>query len=327
MFSAAPGRLDESFVVLDDNNRSPAQRRGLGGPLSVANPGDKMNDLPNASGVPSLERGSSNNMDDSFVVLPQGSGNGQHAGSPGHNQFFATLSRIFDVANRGSQVDHPVCLECMKQIRQQVDKQIEDVEREVQCYEQCLAELGEEGEEEGITDREFESEMKQLAEMERRERVRLKDMEALQAQADREMLALETEGKELAALEGKYWQEFNEFHFHLQAHQEEAASVLAKIESTCEVLELLRHTNVYNDAFHIWHAGPFGTINNFRLGRLPTVNVEWDEINAAWGQACLLLHTMAQPAHPCPPSCASHISTTKPTRKTTPLLPEPHWAT
>ncbi|KAK3242739.1 hypothetical protein CYMTET_47588 [Cymbomonas tetramitiformis] len=34
-----------------------------------------------------------------------------------------------------------------------------------------------------------------------------------------------------------------------------------------------------------------------------------------------------KPVHPCPPSCASHISTTKPTRKTTPLLPEPHWAT
>ncbi|KAK3261250.1 hypothetical protein CYMTET_29832 [Cymbomonas tetramitiformis] len=34
-----------------------------------------------------------------------------------------------------------------------------------------------------------------------------------------------------------------------------------------------------------------------------------------------------KPVHPCPPSGASHISTTKPTRKTTPLLPEPHWAT
>ncbi|KAK3274946.1 hypothetical protein CYMTET_16899 [Cymbomonas tetramitiformis] len=34
-----------------------------------------------------------------------------------------------------------------------------------------------------------------------------------------------------------------------------------------------------------------------------------------------------KPVHPCPPICASHISTTKPTRKTTPLLPEPHWAT
>lgn len=25
-----------------------------------------------------------------------------------------------------------------------------------------------------------------------------------------------------------------------------------------------------------------------------SLQVEWDEINAAWGQACLLLHTMAQ---------------------------------
>jgi beclin 1 len=44
----------------------------------------------------------------------------------------------------------------------------------------------------------------------------------------------------------------------------------------------------------IWHDGPFGTISGFRLGRTPECPVEWDEINAAWGQAVLLLHTMAQ---------------------------------
>eukprot|EP00967_Tisochrysis_lutea_P042920 scaffold51711_cov22-Tisochrysis_lutea.AAC.1 len=42
------------------------------------------------------------------------------------------------------------------------------------------------------------------------------------------------------------------------------------------------------------HDGPFGTISGFRLGRTPEAPVEWDEINAAWGQAVLLLHTMAQ---------------------------------
>jgi beclin 1 len=42
--------------------------------------------------------------------------------------------------------------------------------------------------------------------------------------------------------------------------------------------------NVANDAFHIWHAGPFGTINGFRLGRLSVEQVEWHEINAALGQ-------------------------------------------
>jgi hypothetical protein len=46
----------------------------------------------------------------------------------------------------------------------------------------------------------------------------------------------------------------------------------------------------------IWHDGPFGTISGFRLGRTPEVPVEWHEINAAWGQAVLLLHTMAQQA-------------------------------
>ena len=49
--------------------------------------------------------------------------------------------------------------------------------------------------------------------------------------------------------------------------------ILARIEGTFETLDMLRRTSVYNDAFHIWHAGPFGTINNFRLGRLPNVPV------------------------------------------------------
>jgi hypothetical protein len=53
-------------------------------------------------------------------------------------------------------------------------------------------------------------------------------------------------------------------------------------------------TNVLNDTFRIWHDGPFGTICGFRLGRTPEHPVDWNEINAAWGQAVLLLHTMAQ---------------------------------
>ena len=58
-------------------------------------------------------------------------------------------------------------------------------------------------------------------------------------------------------------------------------------------LEKLKKTNVFNTVFHIWHEGHFGTINGFRLGRLPTFNVEWDEVNAAWGQTALLLYSLA----------------------------------
>ena len=78
----------------------------------------------------------------------------------------------------------------------------------------------------------------------------------------------------------------------------------AQIDQTSAHLERLRHTNVYNDAFHIWHEGPFATISGFRLGRTPACPVEWDEINAAWGQALLLLHTLAQAGLRC--SCMAH---------------------
>ncbi|KAF9594154.1 hypothetical protein IFM89_028408 [Coptis chinensis] len=77
----------------------------------------------------------------------------------------------------------------------------------------------------------------------------------------------------------------------LSDSQEERDAILAKIEVSQLHLELLKRTNVLNDAFPIYHDGEFGTINNFRLGRLPKILVEWDEINAAWG------HSMPSPPH------------------------------
>jgi len=37
-----------------------------------------------------------------------------------------------------------------------------------------------------------------------------------------------------------------------------------------QILDMLKQTNLYNDAFYIWHDGHFGTINGLRLGTLPT---------------------------------------------------------
>jgi beclin 1 len=61
-----------------------------------------------------------------------------------------------------------------------------------------------------------------------------------------------------------------------------------------DMLRRLQRYNVCNDVFHIWHDGNFGTINGLRLGRLPSKPVEWIEINAALGQAVLLLATIAE---------------------------------
>lgn len=45
----------------------------------------------------------------------------------------------------------------------------------------------------------------------------------------------------------------------------------------------MRKTNFINEVFFISSNEEFGTISGFRLGKLPTVDVKWDEINAAIG--------------------------------------------
>src|SRR3569832_1705350 len=76
--------------------------------------------------------------------------------------------------------------------------------------------------------------------------------------------------------------------------QDENESISNQLHYVNDQLERLQKTNVLNLTFHIWHDGHFGTINGFRLGRLPNHAVEWSEISAAWGQAAFLLHTLSR---------------------------------
>ena len=95
----------------------------------------------------------------------------------------------------------------------------------------------------------------------------------------------------------RYWRDLNHFQEEQEAFQNERDSLVLKHMYTTEQLQRLRKTSVYDEVFRIWHDGPFGTINGCRLGRLPGQQVEWAEINAAWGQALLLLHTLATKLH------------------------------
>jgi beclin len=68
-----------------------------------------------------------------------------------------------------------------------------------------------------------------------------------------------------------------------------------QIMEILEELTPLSDTNVYLDTFVIGITQyGIGTINNLRLGRKPEEAVDWEEINAAWGESVLLLYTLAK---------------------------------
>lgn len=79
----------------------------------------------------------------------------------------------------------------------------------------------------------------------------------------------------------------------LERQYREVASNLASAEKNnvaiAVQLEKSMQLNVLNDAFYIWYNGPYGTINNFRIGNVPSKPIEWSEINTALGETALAL--------------------------------------
>eukprot|EP00040_Diaphanoeca_grandis_P004194 m.27481 g.27481 ORF g.27481 m.27481 type:complete len:443 (+) comp15755_c0_seq2:137-1465(+) len=206
--------------------------------------------------------------------------------------FTQVAQNLFNIMSGSSNVDHPLCEDCKDTLLDQLDVALRDAEGEsAQCkgfFDSLLK-----ADEAGPSTSELTKELSQLTLEEADLVSKLKQVDEERANIKREMKVAEANNEKLQEEDARYWREFNEYHLDLKDFLEDNAAIAHKYTVTCKQLEKLKKTNVFNDVFHIWHDGHFGTINNFRLGRLPSVPVGWDEINAAWGQTVLLLHTMA----------------------------------
>ncbi|URE18005.1 beclin 1 [Musa troglodytarum] len=207
------------------------------------------------------------------------------------------LKRVFNIATSQTQVEQPLCLECIRLLSDKLLEEVEDVNRDIEAYESCIQRFEMESYD-VLSEADFMQEKAKIEEEERRLQAEIEEIERQCFEANAELNEIQMKCKEFEELEERYWHEINSFQFQLISHQEERDALLAKVEGSQALLELLKRINVVSDAFSISREGEFGTISNFRLGRLPKIRVEWDEINAAWGQACLLLHTIAQHFQP-----------------------------
>ncbi|XP_060111498.1 beclin-1 isoform X1 [Heteronotia binoei] len=197
---------------------------------------------------------------------------------------------LFDIMSGQTDVDHPLCEECTDTLLDQLDTQLNITENECQNYKRCLEILEQMNEDDKeklqleLKELAFEEErlIEELEEVEQKRRTMAEAFEKVRAEAER-----------LDQEEVEYQKEYSEFKRQQLELDDELKSVDNQMRYAQMQLDKLKKTNVFNATFHIWHSGQFGTINNFRLGRLPSVPVEWNEINAAWGQTVLLLHALA----------------------------------
>ncbi|KAK3559915.1 hypothetical protein QTP86_026950 [Hemibagrus guttatus] len=199
-------------------------------------------------------------------------------------------SDLFDIMSGQSDVDHPLCEECTDTLLDHLDTQLHITENECQNYKKCLELLSQ------LQEEDEDTLLKELQQLRQEEETLIQELESIEQQ--RESVAMEItdarrHAQQLDTEELQYQKEYCEFKRQQLELDDELKSVDNQMRYCQAQLDRLKKTNVFNATFHIWHSGQFGTINNFRLGRLPSVPVEWNEINAAWGQTVLLLHALA----------------------------------
>ena len=211
------------------------------------------------------------------------------------NHRLTVTARLFDILSSQSDIKHPLCEECADFVIDQMDAKLRTIEEECKIYKEFEESL--KSRETTDTEKEVEDLTRQLKELEMEEESLLKQIETVNEEQKVVEQELEEQAKQLTEIdeqEAQYWSQYNNLKRQFFRGEDELQSVSNQIRYRNHQLDKLKKTNVFNITFHIWHLGHFGTINGFRLGRLPTVPVEWSEINAAWGQSALLLHCLSK---------------------------------
>ncbi len=204
--------------------------------------------------------------------------------------------RLFSILSARSDIDHPICTECTSILLSSMTARLNASTRERDAYTDFLRSL--QSSSSSIPTVEdvaaAEKSLKETMDKEKAAFEELKELEAEKRELENEIAELEGQSQALELEEQKFWAERNAFDDEMHDLTTTLSSLQQKHQHDQQQLQALQRTNVYNDTFCIGHDGYFGTINGLRLGRLPNQNVEWSEINAAWGQTVLLLSTVAE---------------------------------
>lgn len=203
------------------------------------------------------------------------------------------VEQIMALASGQAETDHPVCSDCLGQVLKEVQRQIDQASDEHRVYSEAHSRLQEELGNLGVEDASvLEADIARLEAEERQLLTELQGFDREEEELVRELERHKQRDEKLRKEEADFWLSVAEYQLDLEETEGERAATASAIQYATAELNRLKRANVLNDMFHISQEGPFGTINNFRMGRLPDQQVPWEEINAAWGQACLLLDAL-----------------------------------
>lgn len=204
----------------------------------------------------------------------------------------AVVTDCFRSLSEQSDIDHPLCSSCPESTMDYYREEIRLAEEAVDNYRRFLEDLVSSSSNTDDVDR-LEQELVDLQREEESLTIELSTVQSELVNMEHQLKEEKERGTHLDKEEREFWESFNEHQLQQLDLRDQSFGVELQLQYTREQLGRLKRKSVLNTAFYISHNGHFATINGLRFGKLPSIPVEWSEINAAWGQATLLLYTLA----------------------------------
>ncbi|GMT24518.1 hypothetical protein PFISCL1PPCAC_15815 [Pristionchus fissidentatus] len=198
-------------------------------------------------------------------------------------------------------MEAPVCRDCADAMQNCMKREMEMLEDDCIKYGNLIGDL--KSRHTNVNVAEYRAKIEKLKRDEYELSNELRALILEEEKVDRELAAERRALEQTTVQEEELWKKLRDYHSYMIKNDQDVREINMEIRYIESQLRMLSRTSVLSLAFPIEvslsspSSLPMASINGFRLGRLPDVQIDWPEINAAWGQALLLLDILMARAH------------------------------
>jgi beclin 1 len=205
-----------------------------------------------------------------------------------------TCNLLDEICKAESPLQVPLCKDCATKICSDLRKRLLDLEGECLKYENAYSDQQKKRKSLPYDAESIRRELQDLTMQEKELLEELTNLESEERRINNDIRELSRQASDVNEEGDAFYRELRSNHRKLIECNEDTSSLKTEITYMEEQIKNLRAVNVLDMTFCVGIHESYGTINGLRLGRLPHEVIEWNEINAAFGQVALLVQVLGE---------------------------------
>jgi beclin 1 len=205
-----------------------------------------------------------------------------------------TCNLLDEICKAESPLQVPLCKDCATKICSDLRKRLLDLEGECLKYENAYSDQQKKRKSLPYDAESIRRELQDLTMQEKELLEELTNLESEERRINNDIRELSRQASDVNEEGDALYRELRSNHRKLIECNEDTSSLKTEITYMEEQIKNLRAVNVLDMTFCVGIHESYGTINGLRLGRLPHEAIEWNEINAAFGQVALLVQVLGE---------------------------------